>query len=910
MVQNNKILLLFILTTGVLFYSIGNAYAEENESIEIEIKYTNGDRAEYYDTKILVYQDFNKIPILEKELVGNPDSITVEKYHKYKIEVYVNGIYSDVGYIQLDDSPVKLNLNIPMSGGIQFEIFYKNSVTPIKGATLVLKSVDNSELVKVITNDQGQTGRYWIQSTVKENDHYIADVYLGEIFLKSVSSIKIQPNVSVNQKITTSIPEIVEELITINLFDGSKKLKSTDGDYTITLSNILDETSIESKVNVRGDVNFSSLKSGTYLVKITTTDTEEEYLWPESIIHIVGGSNNFSIFKYSENSINEKYPFNSCECISFRLDDIQDYWLVDTQIELINLFEEKNIPLSVGVIGGLIGQDKKITSILEKNIKSNNIEIVNHSWNNDPLTTVDDDTKEKYIVDTNKRINEVFGVTPTSFIPPENKYDEKTIEILKRNGFSHLSSHFNENSYPRIDDDGFYIPPAITESAKLAADHITWKINDKETIKEKVMQSVKEHGYAIIMMHPQEFSLNENGEYDIPNQKTISEFSLLLEELKEIDARIVKMNEIKPYDPTKEVTSKEKIVEKEVVEEAVIEDESISCNCVAFRFDNVQDYWLNDVQIEIMQTFIENKIPLTLGIIADVFGYDQKIVDFIKKDTQNQETYLKIATKGVGLVPYTEYSQIEQGNNLKESINILETIFNEKPTVLIPPQNKFNSDTLSILEENQITYISTSLFAGDSPPFELSGQNIYRFPQTSSTGKYSIKTNLFEGNPHQQTFNESISSIENFGFAVIGIQVQEFSIIEDSTYVNSVNIKQINELKELFKSFNEKGIKIVPISEINSNIPNLIPTWVKNNAEWWAEGTINDETFVQGIEFLVQENIIKVTNTSQSNTEDQSVPTWVKNNAEWWAEGTINDETFIQGIEFLVQENIIKVTKD
>jgi len=912
MIQNNKILLLMISASIILICSTGNAYAEETQTIEIEIKYTDGDRVEYYDAKIIVYQDFNKIPILEKELVKNPDSITVEKYHKYKIEVFVNGIYADVGYIQLDNLPVKMNISIPMSGGIQFEIYYKDGVTPIKDATLILKSVDNREIDTVITNDQGQTGRYWIQSTVKESDHYIADVYLGDIFLKSISSIKIQPGVAVDQKITTSIPEIIEELITINLFNGSKKIKSTDGDYTIILNNLLDDTGIESKVNFRGDTHFSSLKSGTYLVKISTTDDAEDYLWPETFIHIIGDSNDFSIFKYSENSINKKYPFNSCECISFRLDDVQDYWLVDTQIQLINLFEEKNLPLSVGVIGGLIGLDERITSILEKNIQSNNIEIINHSWNNDPLTTVDDNTKEKYIVDTNNRIYEVFGVTPTSFIPPENKYDKVSIEILKRNGFMHLSAHFDENSYPRIDEDRFYISPAITESATLAADDITWKINDKETIKEKVIQSVKEHGYAIIMMHPQEFSLNEKGEYDIPNQKTISEFSLLLDELKEMDSRFVKINEIKPYGASIIEKSNSNPPEKEISNEKtpIIEEEKVSCNCVAFRFDNVQDYWLNDVQIEIMQTFIENKIPLTVGIIADVFGNDQKTVDFIKKDTQSQESYLKIATKGIGLVPYTEYSQIEQNNNLKESIDILESIFDEKPHVLIPPLNEFNSDTLSILEENQITHISTSLFTGDSPPFELSGQNVYRFPQTSSTGKYSAITNLFEGNPHQQTFNESISSIENFGFAVIGIQVQEFSIVEDSAYINSVNIEQINELKELIKSFNEKGIKMVPISEINSNVLKIIPTWVKNTAEWWAFGQIDDNTFVQGIEFLVQENIIKVTNTSQTNTNDQSVPSWIKNNADWWADGSIDDETFVQGIEFLVQENIIKVTKD
>jgi hypothetical protein len=45
-------------------------------------------------------------------------------------------------------------------------------------------------------------------------------------------------------------------------------------------------------------------------------------------------------------------------------------------------------------------------------------------------------------------------------------------------------------------------------------------------------------------------------------------------------------------------------------------------------------------------------------------------------------------------------------------------------------------------------------------------------------------------------------------------------------------IVQKPETKKVLESFNEKRIKIVPICEINSNIPNLIPSWVKNSAEW------------------------------------------------------------------------------
>ena len=43
----------------------------------------------------------------------------------------------------------------------------------------------------------------------------------------------------------------------------------------------------------------------------------------------------------------------------------------------------------------------------------------------------------------------------------------------------------------------------------------------------------------------------------------------------------------------------------------------------------------------------------------------------------------------------------------------------------IPLNNEFNSDTVEILEENDIIHISSSLLNGDSPPFEFNIKNIY-----------------------------------------------------------------------------------------------------------------------------------------------------------------------------------------
>ena len=70
---------------------------------------------------------------------------------------------------------------------------------------------------------------------------------------------------------------------------------------------------------------------------------------------------------------------------------------------------------------------------------------------------------------------------------------------------------------------------------------------------------------------------------------------------------------------------------------------------------------------------------------------------------------------------------------------------------------------------------------------------------------------------------------------------------------------------------------------------------------------IDDNTFIQGIEYLIQNNIIVIPQTQQENSESNEIPSWIRNNAGWWADGSIDDETFIQGLEFLIQNGIIHV---
>ena len=87
-----------------------------------------------------------------------------------------------------------------------------------------------------------------------------------------------------------------------------------------------------------------------------------------------------------------------------------------------------------------------------------------------------------------------------------------------------------------------------------------------------------------------------------------------------------------------------------------------------------------------------------------------------------------------------------------------------------------------------------------------------------------------------------------------------------------------------------------------------IPAWIKNNAGWWANDQIPDSTFIDGIEFLIEKEIIVIPDMPEASSEKaELIPSWVKNNAGWWAKNQFDDETFVNGLEYLIKVGIIVV---
>tara|TARA_Y100001949_G_scaffold83502_1_gene70540 strand:+ start:384 stop:629 length:246 start_codon:yes stop_codon:yes gene_type:complete len=55
-------------------------------------------------------------------------------------------------------------------------------------------------------------------------------------------------------------------------------------------------------------------------------------------------------------------------------------------------------------------------------------------------------------------------------------------------------------------------------------------------------------------------------------------------------------------------------------------------------------------------------------------------------------------------------------------------------------------------------------------------------------------------------------------------------------------------------------------------IPNAfaenVPSWIKNNAGWWATDKIDDTSFLQGIQYLIKEGIMVYLLLKQQSQQD------------------------------------------
>ena len=354
-------------------------------------------------------------------------------------------------------------------------------------------------------------------------------------------------------------------------------------------------------------------------------------------------------------------------------------------------------------------------------------------------------------------------------------------------GYTHVTGHTETELYPPtpLTNHTVYYFPANGETAMLNSETNLWFTDSNVNILTRTQDSLNNFVYSVVLMHPYEFSVTDLGIYSNKrNQEMLDQTSELIDKFKQLGIDIVpigKISESLTVDDEEEGTSQAEQVDY------------LNCNCVAFRFVTLQDYWLDDVQVAVLNTFFLKGATVTAGIIGDIFGNDAKLVDTIKSTLEISDQTIEIANNGWSYEDFTSLTKDEQSSLIKQSNDKITSVLGKAPTVFIPPLEKFNDGTISALIENDINYISSSI-KKDPPPYRLNGTDFYHFPGGPSVGKYDSILGAIKGETHEETLADIQAHLDKYGFAVVTLQPQEFSIVEKNSYTNSVDQRQIQEL--------------------------------------------------------------------------------------------------------------------
>ena len=94
-----------------------------------------------------------------------------------------------------------------------------------------------------------------------------------------------------------------------------------------------------------------------------------------------------------------------------------------------------------------------------------------------------------------------------------------------------------------------------------------------------------------------------------------------------------------------------------------------------------------------------------------------------------------------------------------------------------------------------------------------------------------------------------------------------------------------NHIVENYYEFATNTVKKYPYNEVEKpevftlNIPETVPTWIKNTAGWWATDKIPDEEFLKGIDFLIDNGLLVIDlPDSQKLTEEEKK---IQDRNEW-----------------------------
>ena len=286
-------------------------------------------------------------------------------------------------------------------------------------------------------------------------------------------------------------------------------------------------------------ISFNEFKNNKFM-------TRTKFVALITIFVLLSSSSNYSSMASASAQVENfkttqyKIPNSSCKCVIFRLDDTNSNFLPTVQINVMDQFISKNQSLSLGIIMHKIDDKSPVTEKIKEGKEKGLFELDLHGWDHVDYTQLSAEEQLGTLQQANDKMNTIFGQYSQVFIPPYNKFNGDTIGVLKSVGVKIISADTSSDKSSYFVSDGksqnglnptLYHLPAIT-TFKADNGNGTWIKIPIQKILNDIDESVSNYGYAVVLLHPQNFAKMENGMFvDITDANEIKDLTSLIDSI-------------------------------------------------------------------------------------------------------------------------------------------------------------------------------------------------------------------------------------------------------------------------------------------------------------------------------------------------------------------------------------------
>jgi|APSaa5957512535_1039671.scaffolds.fasta_scaffold10391_1 plastocyanin len=205
--------------------------------------------------------------------------------------------------------------------------------------------------------------------------------------------------------------------------------------------------------------------------------------------------------------------------------------------------------------------------------------------------------------------------------------------------------------------------------------------------------------------------------------------------------------------------------------------------------------------------------------------------------------------------------------------------------ILWDDESSTNIGVDSAAIEGRVTSVLWDIFDSniDTVSSNRMGQDIY-------STDFDLMWNVFNSNTDSQNIVRPADDISEWW--------NDWLVLKPDTLTSTLDILKYNRIGD------GKGSDTIEIP----NITTTIPSWIKTPTGWWAnDNTMPDSTYRLSLKYFIDNDIIRIGPTAPPSDPDPTpIPSWIRTTAGFWADGSIDDKTYTNAIEYLVNQGIIQ----